>query len=192
VSTQSEPAAADTGHRPPRPRPEPAADGVFAEIYRANVSAITGYFARRCADPQAVADLTSETFVQAIGSFHTFDPRRGSSRGWLFGIARIVFAHHREAVAAGQAITDRLGGQRSLEDDEIDELAARIDAQREGRELLDRWTVLPELDRSAIELVDLAGLTPKQAAVSLGVQPAAMRARLFRARARLRKEPKRQ
>jgi RNA polymerase sigma factor (sigma-70 family) len=175
-----------------RSRPGAGAEGVFAEVYRANVSAITGYFARRCADPQAVADLTSETFVQAIGSFHTFDPRRGSSRGWLFGIARIVFVHHCKASANGRAITDRLAAQRSLDDDEIDELAGRIDAQREGRELLDRCAVLPELERSAIELVDLAGLTPKQAALSLGVPPTALRARLFRARARLRKELNRQ
>jgi hypothetical protein len=36
--------------------------------------------------------------------------------------------------------------------DEIDDLGARIDAQRAGRELLSRLASLPELERSAIEL----------------------------------------
>lgn len=38
------------------------------------------YFARRCGEPQVVADLTSETFVRAAGAFGGFDPARGSAR----------------------------------------------------------------------------------------------------------------
>ena len=57
----------------------------FEQIYRGNFDAVMAYFARRCAEPQIVADLTSETFVRAAGAFGTFDPRRGSARAWLFG-----------------------------------------------------------------------------------------------------------
>ena len=46
-------------------------------LYRANVATVTAYFARRSADPQTVADLTADTFAQAITSFATFDPRKG-------------------------------------------------------------------------------------------------------------------
>ena len=53
----------------------------FEALYRANVAAVTAYFARRSADPQTVADLTADTFVQAITSFVTFDPRKGTPRG---------------------------------------------------------------------------------------------------------------
>jgi RNA polymerase sigma-70 factor (ECF subfamily) len=74
-----------------------------------------------------------------------------------------------------------------LDDEELEELAAKIDAQRTGRELIERWTRLPDL-RDAIELIDLSGLTPKEAALTLGSSPGAMRVRLFRARACLRKE----
>jgi hypothetical protein len=31
----------------------------FEQVYRDNVGSVTAYFARRCADPQSVADLTS-------------------------------------------------------------------------------------------------------------------------------------
>lgn len=37
----------------------------FEQVYRSNVDVVTAYYARRCADPQMVADLTSETFVRA-------------------------------------------------------------------------------------------------------------------------------
>ena len=41
----------------------------FEEIYRSNVGLLAAYFARRCREPQEVADLTSETIVRAAGSF---------------------------------------------------------------------------------------------------------------------------
>jgi DNA-directed RNA polymerase specialized sigma24 family protein len=77
----------------------------FEQVYLRNVDVLMGYFARRCRDPQTVADLTSETFVRAM-----------------------------------------------------------------------------------VELVDLEGLTPKEAALALGVSGVAFRKRLSRARFRLRKE----
>jgi RNA polymerase sigma-70 factor (ECF subfamily) len=160
----------------------------FEAVYRANVAGVTAFFARRCHEPQAVADLTSETFVQAIGSLGSFDPGRGTARAWLFGIARHVYARHCERTANGYQALAALAGHRELEDDEVEELAARIDDQQTGRALLQRLNRLPELDRAAIELVDLAGLTPREAANTLHVSPAAMRVRLFRARTRLRRE----
>jgi len=54
--------------------------------------------------------------------------------------------------------------------------------------LLKRCAVLSANERMAIELVDLADLTPKEAAVALGVRRGVLRMRLSRARAKLRKE----
>jgi hypothetical protein len=73
-------------------------DSPFGQLYRANVGAVSGFFARRCSDPQTVADLTSETFVRALGSYRRFDPRRGSERAWLIGISHNVFRRHVGAV----------------------------------------------------------------------------------------------
>lgn len=159
----------------------------FERIYRANVGAVTAYFARRCADPQEVADLTSETILRAAGAFSTFDPRRGSPRAWLFGIATHVYARHCAQTADRRDAAARLAGHRELQTGEIDELAAKIDAQRSGRELLERCARLSVNEREAIELVDLAELTPKEAAAALGVSRGVLRMRLSRARARLRK-----
>lgn len=83
-------------------------------MYRANIDAVTAYFARRSTDPQTVADLTADTFVEAITSYTTFDPRRGTARAWLFGIARRVFAKHCESDARRRERAVRLAGRREL------------------------------------------------------------------------------
>jgi RNA polymerase sigma-70 factor, ECF subfamily len=159
----------------------------FERIYRAQVDAVTAFFARRSADPQTVADLTADTFVRVIGSFATFDPRRGSARAWVFGIARRVYAAHCEAHTQQRDKVVRLAGRRELGPDQVGELLDRIDAERAGRRLVTELTALPALDRQVVELVDLAGLRSKEAASVLGLSPGAVRMRLMRARGRLRK-----
>ena len=161
-----------------------AGDGAAAEferLYRANVEPVTAYFARRSADPHLVADLTADTFVTAITSFGSFDPGRGTARAWVFGIARHVYAAHCEAYGRQQDRLQRLAGRRDLEPDQVEELLDRIDAERAGRDLVTGLGLLPDRDRALVELVDLAGLRPKEAAAVPGVTPGAARMRLMRA-----------
>ena len=158
----------------------------FERLYRAEVDDVTAYFARRTADPQTVADLTAETFVQVIASFAGFDPERGSPRAWVYGIARRVYAAHCEAHTRQRERLARLAGRRELAPDQLDELAERVDAQRAGRRLMTELTELPELDRAVIELVDLVGMSSKDAAAALGMSAGSLRMRRMRARARLR------
>jgi RNA polymerase sigma-70 factor (ECF subfamily) len=172
----------------PRGQPPTSPLEEFEHLYLRNVDVLMGYFARRCRDPQTVADLTSETFVRAVHGFAGFDPRRGSDRAWLFGIAGHVFAYHCGQSAGGRDAASRLGGHRPLDEDDIEELAERIDAERGGAALMRRCEQLPAVERAAVELVDLDGLTPKEAALALGVSRVAFRKRLSRARSGLRKE----
>lgn len=184
MSTEAKPLVRAMRERPP---PSSLLEE-FEQVYLRNVDVLMGYFARRCGDPQTVADLTSETFVRAMDGFAGFDPRRGSDRAWLFGIAARVFARHCEQSAGRRDAVARLSGHRPLDGDEIEELAERIDAEREGAALMRRCAQLPAVERAAIELVDLEGLTPQEAAVALGVSRVAFRKRLSRARSRLREE----
>jgi len=160
----------------------------FERLYRANVDAVTAYFARRTADPQLVADLTADTFVAVITGFGSFDPRKGTARAWLFGIAGHVYASYCATYSQQQHKLQRLAGRRDLDQDEVDELLERIDAERAGRGLLAELARLPEQDRAVIDLVDLAGLRPKEAAAALGLAPGTVRMRLMRARSRLRQQ----
>jgi RNA polymerase sigma factor (sigma-70 family) len=169
----------------------PARAGAAAEferVYRANVDVVSAYFARRTTDPQLVADLTADTFVAVITHFGSFDPRKGTARAWVFGIARHVYASHCEAYSQHQDRLRRLAGRRDLDQDQVGELLERIDAERAGRDLIAALAALPERDRAVIELVDIAGLRPNEAAAALGLAPGAVRMRLMRARARLRKQ----
>jgi RNA polymerase sigma-70 factor (ECF subfamily) len=183
VSTE----AANANDTDVRRQPDGRALAEFERVYRANVGALTAYFARRCSEPQDVADLTSETVLEAAGSFGGFDPRRGTARAWLFGIATHVYARHCARLAGGRDAALRLAGRRLLEVDEFEELAARIDAQRDERKLLERLAAMSAGEREAIELVDLMELSPKEAAAALGVSRGVLRMRLSRARARLKK-----
>jgi RNA polymerase sigma factor (sigma-70 family) len=176
-TAETRPAAADAD-----------ATAAFERLYRANVEAVTGYFARRSADPHVVADLTADTFVAVITGFGTFDPRKGTVRAWVFGIARRVYASYCEAYSHEQHRVQRLAGRRDLDPDETEELLDRIDAERAGRDLVSGLATLPERDRAVIELVDIAGLGPKEAAAALGLPPGTVRMRLMRTRTRLRRQ----
>jgi RNA polymerase sigma-70 factor (ECF subfamily) len=165
----------------------PGRTAEFEKLYRAHFGTVTSYFARRTDEPQLTADLTADTFVAAIVSFAMFDPTKGSSRAWLFGIARHVFAQHCESATRGRNAVARLGGYRVLDIDEATEILERIDAERPGRVLLNGLAALSVADREVVDLVDVAGLTPREAATALGVSPGAVRVRLFRVRHKLRK-----
>lgn len=174
-----------------RARGQTVGEGAVAEferLYRANVEAVMAYFARRSRDPQVVADLTADTFVAVITYFEAFDPRKGTARAWMFGIARRVYASYCGAHSQQQHQLRRLAGRRDLEPDQVEELLDRIDAERAGRDLVTGLAMLPERDRAVIELIDIAGLRPKEAAAALGLTPGAVRMRLMRSRARLRKQ----
>jgi RNA polymerase sigma-70 factor (ECF subfamily) len=164
-----------------------AAMSDFEVLYRSHVAAMIAFFARRSSDPQTVFDLTADTFLEAMRSFSTAPPSKGSERPWLYTIARRVYARHCEREARRQDAARREDAQQILDQDETDQIAARIDAERPGRELLEHLGSLSVRDREAIELVDLTGLTPTEAALALGVSAGVLRVRLFRARARLRK-----
>ena len=155
-----------------RSRPAPQGSGPadrvpeFEVLYRANVAAVTSYFARRSAEPQTVADLTADTFVQAIMSFATFDPRKGTPRAWVFGIARRIYAAHCQAHSQQRSGVERLAGRRELAPDEVGELIDRIDAERPGRALVTGLTTLPGADRAVVEPVDLGN--QERASLCLG------------------------
>ena len=159
----------------------------FERLYRANVDAVTAYFARRTSDPHLIADLTADTFVEVITGFGSFDPRKGTARAWVFGIAGHVYAAHCESFSRQQHRLERLACGWDSDHDQVEELLERVDAERAGRELIAALATLPERDRAVIELVDIAGLASKEAAAALGLPPGTTRMRLMRARARLRK-----
>ena len=171
----------------PAPQASPRLEE-FERLYRAEFGPVVSYFARHYADPQLVADLTADTFVAAIQAFPAYDPADARPRAWTIGIARRVLERYRRSDPREDDPGRRRSLQRMLDHTETGELMWWIDVERSSRDLIERLERMSRRDREALELVDLCELTPAEAADELGVSVAALRVRLLRTRARLRRE----
>jgi RNA polymerase sigma-70 factor (ECF subfamily) len=156
--------------------------GAFEAFYRQHVTLVTRFFARRVADPHAVADLTADVFLAVISSAHAYRPALGPQVAWLYGIARNVMAGERRRCAHEMRVAGRLAGHRHLDDDDIARLEERIDAESPGHAAYLALARLPEDERAVLELVAIDGLPVKDAAAALGIRPGTARVRLHRAR----------
>ena len=64
------------------------ADLAFEELYRSSRDDLHAYVAGMLRDRAAAEDVTAAAFERAYRKRARFDPRRGTPRAWLFGIAR--------------------------------------------------------------------------------------------------------
>jgi RNA polymerase sigma factor (sigma-70 family) len=126
--------------------------------------------------PGAADDLLAEAWLQAFAARRTFDPSRGSARGWLFGVARNVLAQHLR----------RAGRQEAVPGVEITDPDQRLDAAALAPALRRALAELPVEEREVLLLVSWEQLTPVEAAAAVGIPAGAARSRLHRARGRLR------
>jgi RNA polymerase sigma factor (sigma-70 family) len=155
-------------------RDQPELIGV---LYERHASAVFRFLVRRVG-PGAAEDLLSEVFVAALGArTRVVGHHSGSALPWLYGIALNVVRHHlRHAVAPGPVLVD-LGM-------DWDAVAARLDAQAQRGQLRAALGALSAVERDLLLLVAWEGLTPAQAADTLGISKVAARSRLHRARQR--------
>lgn len=136
-------------------------------------------------DRDEADDLTQETFLRALRSWHQYTPGT-ECRRWLFTICRNHFTRERER---GKRIS-------SYDDPEVEALAAasvHASAVQSGLgEVFDRVDLgaavnealeaLPRAFREAIVAVDIEDLSYEGAAEVLGVPVGTVRSRLFRGR----------
>ncbi|GIF05142.1 RNA polymerase sigma factor [Actinoplanes siamensis] len=155
-------------------------DDQFRQVYAANFQPLLGYALRRVEQPADAADVVAETFLIAWRRRHEVPPG-GETRLWLYGVARRVLANHHRGGERRERLGERL--RRRL---------AAVGGADPGSEVLERLAVrealarLGDLDREVLTLTVWEGLEPREVAEVLGVNAAAVRTRLSRARARLR------
>lgn len=172
----------------PRNGEEPAVQAVatqpedFETFYREHLPFVRSYLARRVSDPFVIADLTADVFVAVIRSAGSYRRELGPPRAWLTGVARRVLADHWRADARETDTVRRLQGRRLLDDDGVDRIVQRVDAEAKARALLASIAQLPEPLRNVVELVAVDGLAVTDAAAVLGITPGATRVRYHRAR----------
>ena len=155
-------------------------------FYLRHVGAVTRFLARRCRTPEDLADAVAQTFVELIGSASRYDAARGNATAWLFGIAAHTASAQWRDQQRAAGVAAAVSGRRLLDEDDYARLEARIDASRLRQPLSDALGSLAPAEREIVELVDIDGLAPADAARILGINPAAARMRLARGRRRMR------
>jgi RNA polymerase sigma factor (sigma-70 family) len=157
-----------------------AAETSFRDLYAAHGRAILAYAVRRVRDPQDAADVVAETFLVAWRRLADV-PAGDGSLLWLYGVARRTLANQARSDRRRERLAERLRH-------ELPAAVAAVSAPTAGAESA-VLTVLGELDEADREVLLLAGweqLESAQIAAVLGITGVAARARLHRARRRLR------
>lgn len=138
-------------------------------------------------DGPAADDLVQETFLMAYRGYHTFRTGDNAMR-WMLTICRNAFLRDRERGSRFSALDDVDPNTESH-----DAASAHMAAEQRGEsDLLDRLDIGPAVDRAlrglaedfrvTVVLVDMEGLSYREAAVVEGVPVGTIRSRLFRAR----------
>jgi RNA polymerase sigma factor (sigma-70 family) len=142
--------------------PTADADG-FGAFYRTFERPILGFFMRATGRAELAADLAAETFARALDAVDSYDPVRGRSDQWLFGIARNVLAGSYRQGRVESAARARVGLPPLVLEDHTIETIAQLAADEERATLA--LAGLPEEQQRAIhervmhdrEYADIAG-----------------------------------
>ncbi len=147
---------------------------LMADVFR-----VANYLAR---DRETAEDLTQETFVQALKSFHRYAPGT-NCRAWLVTILYHLNSKRRQ----------KLGRLKFVEDPE--ELIAQtvtfepsIPEQLKDEEILRALKQLPKQFRDVVVLTDVEEFSYKEVAELTGVPIGTVMSRLHRGRRLLRQQ----
>lgn len=155
----------------------------FRDFYRLHAEWVYRWLLTRVDTPQEAAELTAETFAQALVSLPRFrGTKPGSGTAWLFGIARNLVRRSYERGQLERRARERLGmPARQYVAPEYEEVEEQADAAVLAAEIaaaLDGLT--PEL-REALEFRILHELSYEELARSAGISEPNARLRVSRA-----------
>jgi len=151
----------------------------FEELHRRYARSVLGIALRRIGDRGRAEDATQDTFASIWRSASRFDPARGEATSWLYTVAR-------------NAIVDGLRRRREPPVDDAPEMAAPGPGPDDAAE--QSWVawrvhraleVLPEQERSLVELAYWGGLSQSEVAQFLNIPLGTVKTRTRSALARL-------
>ena len=155
---------------------EPRA-ATFADLYRETVSDVYAYVATLVGDRAAAEDVVAVAYEKAYRKRSSFDPRRGSPRAWVFGIARNAALD--ELRRRKRTVTLTAEPAELSVDDDPDAIARRATVRA-------ALNTLDPRDRELIALKYHGGLSNAEVAKLLGVSESNAGTRLHRAMTKLR------
>ena len=135
---------------------------------------------RLCGSAEAGEDLLQETFLQAWRSFHRFEPGT-NCRAWLYKILLFTFSAQNRRRARQPLLVDLdAAGETALSVDVRTPDPLTVEAVRAACDQL------PEHFRTLLVLVDVEGLSYREAAAALDIPIGTVMSRLSRGRGLLR------
>jgi RNA polymerase sigma-70 factor (ECF subfamily) len=148
----------------------------FHELYERYAGDVYRFAHWLTGNPHDASDITSETFVRAWTAPE--EPRMETVKAYLFTIARNLHRKQWRRQSRIEALDEATPDQAA----QPDETAAYQD---EFRRTLEAVHGLPEIDRTLILLRAEQELSYEDIAAATGLSAAAVKVRVFRARAKL-------
>ncbi len=157
------------------------ADAAFEALYRGSRDDVFAYVSGLLRDRSAAEDVTAQAFERAFRRRSSFNPRRGSRRAWLFGIARNAALDElrrrsRQVELAAEPADER--GAGAVE--EAAETALRRSTMRAA------LATLSPRERELVALKYFAGLQNAEIATVVGISESNAGTRLHRVIEKLR------
>lgn len=147
-------------------------DGLYRFIYRLSGSA------------ELAEDITHDCFLSLIRQPERFDPKRASLRTYLYAAARNLAIKHFRHAGCEVEIED--SPEELQSPDKYEPLQKLLDEELSDK-VRQAIAQLPPLQREALILFEYEDLSLAEIAAIVGADTSAVKARLHRARARLRR-----
>ncbi len=132
-------------------------------------------------DVGVAEDVVQEALIRLLRFVHRYDPQR-PFEPWLktlvLNAARGELARRARNPVVAEPEPERAAPEASLD--------RQLDLARAATRALDAFGYLSPRQREIVDLVDLQGLSPAEAAQQLQITPGAVRGQLFQARRALR------
>ncbi len=160
--------------------PQNTATESFDALYRESARDLYAYARTLLGDDASAEDVTALAFERAYRRRATFDTRRGSERGWLFGIARNAALDELRRRKRSAPMLADLPDEGAIAPDEEADLAVRRTTVRVA------LAALSPRDRELVALKFHGGLSNAELAAVLGTSESNAGTRVHRAVTKLR------
>ncbi len=138
-------------------------------------------------DPNDAEDVAQRVLMRMLESIEGFDGRSRITT-WVYRITRNASLDHRRSRRRDRRLAEKAERLARAETPRLEDPLDDIEMKRTMRLIRTLLRELPMRQREAFDLVDLQGLTPKEAAELLEMNPNTLRVHLLRARRRMRGE----
>jgi RNA polymerase sigma-70 factor, ECF subfamily len=152
----------------------------FAALYERTFPRVYAYVASLLRDRSAAEDVTALAFERAFRRRRRFDPRKGTRRAWLFGIARNAALDELRRRSRHAELADEVVDPQAPDPSESADVALRRAALRTA------VASLSARERELVALKFFAGLANAEIAAVVGVSESNAGTRLHRVIEKLR------